>query len=313
VSVYLSGYEADFCKADSAAVLFLWQNWQFYFKLHSPFISCTQISKNSWSAGSLVGGGEWYLTQQDCSEHSGLLHFHNYIHFLGRLTKVQTIFQYHRLSDGSLWYCGGGYGEMASFLAVVPVIPQYISSFLLKSIGKRGGVIASSITQDQNWLSKKAGLEAVHLYRDYLGDPWRPTENRKYFQKRELIPISIYESRNTGIISSATAEMMSQLKRLSDDLPADFDRTLLRVAINSLPLGIPGASAIAIRDFVRQNLADYIDTSKGPLRNELQAYVRRIGGRMRLTRSVGATLELEMDQLQRGVRLLNRWLTERRG
>lgn len=313
MSVYLSGYEADFCHAESASVLFLWQNWQFYFKLHSPFINCTQISKNSWSAASAVGGGEWYLTQQNCSESSGLLHFHNYIYFLRRLTKVQTIFQYHRLEDGRLWYCGGGYGEMASFLAIIPIVPQWISSFLLRSIGKRGGVVATAITKDTNTLTRKAGLEAYHLYQDYLSDRTRPEAARKYFQKRELIPISIYESRNTGIISDAAAQMMAEMQRLTHELPVEFDRTLLNVAINSLPLGIPGASAIAIRDFVRQNLAGYIATSRSALRLELQGYVDDIGGRMRLTRSVGATLSLEMGQLKRGVGLLNMWLTESKG
>ncbi|QLF68183.1 hypothetical protein FE840_000620 [Peteryoungia desertarenae] len=308
MSVFLSGYEADFCDAESASVLFLWQNWQFYFKLHNPFISCTQISKNSWSAKSFFGGGEWYLTQQDCSDQRGILHFHNYIHFCGRLSKVQTIFQYHRMADGRLWYCGGGYGELDPVLRYAPWLPQFIASLLLRSIGKRGGVVASIISKDVAILKRSSGEEAMHVFGDYKVDAMRPEGARRYFLKREMVPISIYENRPLAHIREDTELLAAQLRQIAERMPLEVDKTLLIAAMQSLPLGIPGASAIALRDFIRQNIIVDHSESFGGIYREMASYIKTTGGWMRLNRSESDTLSREIGQLKKGIELLFKWL-----
>src|ERR1700716_2559967 len=96
---YLAGYAGDFTDSSVSGVLFLWKNWHYYFKLDNFTIECESTAELSWEGRGLAGAGEWYLTQQGCGVDRGLLHFHNYISFLGALTKFQTIFQYRKLRN----------------------------------------------------------------------------------------------------------------------------------------------------------------------------------------------------------------------
>lgn len=300
----LVGYEADFTPASPDAVLFLWQNWQIYFKLHNALIGCAPTSKYSWEARSIFGAGEWYLTQQDCSPHMGLLHFHNYISFAALLSKVQTIFQYHRLADGRLWYCGGGYGALHPYLSPLALLPQWIATGLLRWIGRRGGVIAADIAANPALIRNRCGQEAWALFQQY-NDEYRriidgDSSNIEYFSERKLIPISIYESQYMDTIIPYQDEINKKVNDIKNIIPIEFDSTLLDVARNSIILGLPGAASVALRDFLRQHA---LDGERAPpaIAEDIFRFIRGAGGRMKRYMSLDAALAGELRTLNRGL------------
>jgi hypothetical protein len=301
----LVGYEADFTSASADAVLFLWQNWHLYFKLHNALIDCAPTSKYSWEAQSFFGAGEWYLTQQDCSPHMGLLHFHNYITFAALLSKVQTIFQYHRLADGRLWYCGGGYGALHPYLSPLALFPQWIATGLLRWIGRRGGIIAADIAANPALVQNRCGLEASTLFQQYTDEFRDVSENRNadaraYFTERKLIPISIYENQYKSIITPYIDDINGKVENIKGIMSNEFDVTLLDVAKSSVLLGLPGAASVALRDFLRQHGLDSVPASS-EVAGDVFRFVRGAGGRMKRYMNADDALAGELTMLDRGL------------
>jgi hypothetical protein len=297
------GYEGDFSQCSASSVLFLWKNWQYYFRLANRYISCEATSRLAWEGRGLGAVGEWYLTQHKTSPEYGLLHFHNYFQFLGALAKIQTIFQYARVADGRIWYCGGGFGSANGVLRLG--LP--LGSFALPSIGRTGGKVAARVTKNPGWLDERCGFEARALYEEYVAEEslWLSgsRETQKYFDGHQLRAVQIYEGSFGAEFESRGKAVASELGSVMDGLTSRFDPTLLKVAVKSLDYGVPGIALIALRDFMRQHNIDKGGSTlrwRNPLRRSARM-IRDAGGRLRYYNDGPHMSKAEVDAVVDGV------------
>lgn len=297
------GYDGNFSACNAASVLFLWKNWQHYFRLANRYITCEATSRLAWEARGLGAVGEWYLTQHKTTPEYGLLHFHNYFQFMGALAKVQTIFQYARVADGRIWYCGGGFGNANGVLRLG--LP--LGSFVLPSIGRTGGKVAARVTNNPGWLDERCGFEARALYEEYVAEEslWLSgsREPQKYFDGHQLRPVEIYEGSFGAEGQARETSVAQELGSVMEALPPQYDRTLLKVAVMSLDYGVPGMALVALRDFMREHHME--KKAAGPFRRDpLRRSVRMIkdaGGRLRSYKDGARMSKAEVDGVMDGI------------
>ena len=248
--------EGDFVASNTSSIAFLWRNWHYYFRLANKYVACEATSDLSWEFSGLGGVGEWYLTQYDCGTNSGILHFYNYVRFLGVLGRAQSIFVYDRLADGRVWYAAGGGGPVPSGLVIAIPVIKLIINFAARSIGKTGGQVAENVTRNPGLLDAKCGFEARSLYEVYVAEENARADATKmltHFGGYQLRPIAIYEDQGNEVLGEVKERLASRVSRITANASKATDVTLLKSAVRCVGYGVPYVGLVAVRDFVRQH------------------------------------------------------------
>jgi hypothetical protein len=304
--MYFSASEGGRTTGSVPAVLFLWNNFQYFFQM-SRLFNVHASGRSSWSAQGIGAmsflRAEWFITQFRSSPTQGVIHAHSYPYVPGPLAPFESLWVYKKLPSGDLMYFGGAQG-------VFPAVYVPASLFLLgwggrmaKRMAEAGGQAAARITTDPEYLLRVFGEEAYELYNEYVNEctsiESRAAPNGRFFRTAAIRPLSLIGAAGAAEVGAILGEFDAGGSAWAGMSDEQREMLSIDLALEAARTGMPRGGIVAIRESVDSVLNRH-DGGDRKKMVALSAYLKQVTARpLQLFSSTEAMLRNDTLRLRR--------------
>ncbi len=164
---YMGGYTV---RASSAAIAYLWSNWEVVYLVCPGLVKARRLTETSWEGSGFGGYGEWHLTKSQFAAESGHFEFYTMSSFFGCKFSMQVSNDYNRIDDQRVSYFGSASVPIKNVNMLLRPIIRVLMNQGGTYCNRIGASAAEQISINPSLVADKAGSEAFKTYQQYMDE-----------------------------------------------------------------------------------------------------------------------------------------------
>jgi len=157
-------------RASSAAVAFLWTNWEHLYALNPGHIVTRRMTENSWRSKGFHGSGDFYLVRSYFEPMRGSFEYYSFLSFMGASFRITTELTYRRLDREMISFFGRSKGLYPHALRPIHWLLHNLAARAAQYVVRVGGQTATRITDKPSILETDIGEECYKKFLAFSGE-----------------------------------------------------------------------------------------------------------------------------------------------